>query len=1354
MSANKTYPVSVSISPSENPVCQGAQVTFTAIPVNGGITPTSYQWTVGTTIQGTGNPFTYNNFYDGAIVTCKLTSSLTCPYGNPATSNPDTMHVMPTLPASISITASSNPFCTGSTVRFSSSITNGGISPVYQWKVGGSNVGSNHDTLNYTPANGDVITCTLTSNSTCISGSNTVTSNAITMTSTTSLPASVSITASANPVCQNTAVTFYATPVNGGFTPAYQWKIGSTNFGLNNPIFTCTPTNGNVITCVLTSSLSCATGSPATSNAINMTVNNPVPVSVTISPLTPYVCLGTQLTFTATPVNGGTSPYYIWRVNGIKIQPSNNGPTFTYTPANGDIVTCELISNATCITGNPAISNQVVVSVGSELPVSVTITAQTNPFCPGSSIKFKAHPVNGGDTAKFEWWRHHNGNTLLSSGNWDSVYTYNSPVGFDTITCKLTSNAGCICNNPATSDSIILVVSTGQPVGVSITVNLNPICPGTLVNFTATPVNGGSSPTYQWKVNGTNVGQNGLAYSYTPVNGDCITCVLTSSLSCATGNPATSNLICMNVLPPAPVSITISASPNPCCAGSSVTFTADTVNGGSNPQFQWLDNGTNVGTNSPTYICTPANNHVFQCWVMSNAMCRTGNPAYSNLITMIVNPYLTPTVSITASQNPVCQGGSVTFTATPVNGGSSPSYQWKVNGTNSGANSPTFTYTPVNGDVVSCIMTSNEQCLLLGTATSNSVLMTVSPYTPVSISITTALNPVCQGQSATFSATPVNGGPLPSYQWKVNSINYGAPTNNNLFTYPPNNGDIVTCVMTSNTSCPTGNPATSNPVIMNVSSSLPVSDSITASSNPACQGQLITFTSYPVNGGLHPYYQWLVRGVPVGAHDSVFSYIPSTGDTVCCQVTSNLTCTTGNPAMSKCIAIAFSPFLPVSVTITCSQNPACLGNPVNFTAYPANGGTSPSYQWKLNGTNVGLNSPNYSYTPASGNVISCELTSNIHCPINNPGVSNSITMMVQNPVPVSVSISSSANPVCTGTYVTFTATPINGGSSPSYLWKVNGTNAGTNSNTFTYQPGNGDVVTCYLTSSLSCVSGSPAVSNAVNMSVSNSFPVSVTISASANPVCQGQAVTLTAIPVNGGPNPVFQWKVKGLNVGGNFPAYSYIPSNNDCITCTLTSSYSCATGNPVVSTPVCMTVNAYVPASVSVSCSMKPACTGTPITFTATPSNGGTAPSYQWKVNGTGAGPDSPVYTYTPVNGEIVTCLMTSSLQCVSGSPAVSNQVTMTIGSSFPVNISITGPSLICQYTGVTFWATPVYPGSIPDYQWFISDSLIDDHDSVAYTCLPFQGSVIKCVMTSNLPCGTNNPATSNLITMTVLPSP
>ncbi|MEI6899649.1 MAG: FISUMP domain-containing protein, partial [Bacteroidota bacterium] len=104
----------------------------------------------------------------------------------------------------------------------------------------------------------------------------------------------------------------------------------------------------------------------------------------------------------------------------------------------------------------------------------------------------------------------------------------------------------CVTGNPATSNTITMVGNLGLPAGVSITASPNPFCPGTAVTFTATPNNGGSNPFYQWKVNGVNAGTNLSTYSYNPVIGDKVTCLMNSNLACVSGNPALSNEIILS----------------------------------------------------------------------------------------------------------------------------------------------------------------------------------------------------------------------------------------------------------------------------------------------------------------------------------------------------------------------------------------------------------------------------------------------------------------------------------------------------------------------------------------------------------------------------------------------------------------------------------------------------------------------------------------------------------------------------------------------------------------------------------------------------------------------------------------
>jgi len=724
-----------------------------------------------------------------------------------------------------------------------------------------------------------------------------------------------------------------------------------------------------------------------------------------------------------------------------------------------------------------------------------------------------------------------------------------------------------------TLDDVSIIDNCGSstPVSVAISASANNICQNTSVTFTATPTNGGTTPSYQWKVNGGNVGSNSATYSYSPANGDVVTCVLTSNASCTSGNPATSNSITMTVNPALPVSVSISASGNNVCTGTSVNFTATATNGGKSPAYQWIINGTAVGLNSSTYGYIPANGDVVTCVLTSNASCTSGNPATSNSISMTVNPLLPVSININPSGNNVCSGTSITFTATATNGGTSPVYKWNVNGGNVGTNSTTYSYTPANGDMVSCILTSNATCASGNPDTSNMVTVIVLPAVAAGVNISASNNNVCANTAVSFTATAINGGTAPVYQWKVNGSVMG--TNTSVYTYSPANNDAVTCVMTSNAACVTSSPATSNTVTMSVNSLTSPSISIAASFNSVCAGTTVNFTATATSAGPSPSYQWKVNGASVGSNYATYSYVPVNNDAVTCVVTSNALCPSVGSVVSNTVSMIVNPTLTAGVSISASANNVCQGTSVTYSATATHGGALPTYQWKVNGNNAGTNSATYSYSPANGDVVYCTMVSNASCANTSPVASNSITMAINTGPTASLSISSSANPVCSGTTVTFTATPSNGGSSPAYQWKVNGQNAGSGGSSYSYVPNDNDAVTCMLTSSLACISGNPATSNTVTMDVNPGVTASISITPSANNVNAGTPVTFTAIPSNGGASPAFQWKLNGANTGINSPSYTYTPENNDAVKCVMSSNAPCLLNAQATSNTVLIVVN-------------------------------------------------------------------------------------------------------------------------------------------------------------------------------------
>ncbi len=173
--------------------------------------------------------------------------------------------------------------------------------------------------------------------------------------------------------------------------------------------------------------------------------------------------------------------------------------------------------------------------------------------------------------------------------------------------------------------------------------------------------------------------------------------------------------------------------------------------------------------------------------------------------------------------------------------------------------------------------------------------------------------------------------------------------------------------------------------------------------------------------------------------------------------------------------------------------------------------------------------------------------------------------------------------------------------------------------------------------------------------------------------------------------------------------------------------------------------------SVSITTTSNNICEGTSVTFTATPTNGGAVPSYQWKLNGSNVGTNSTTYTNaTLVNGDIVSCVMTSNASCASPTTATSNSINMIVAANVTPSVSVSGNSTICSGTSVTFTATPTNGGAGPSYQWKLNGSNVGTNSTTYTNATLANGDIISCVMTSNASCVSPTTTTSNSITMTV----
>ncbi|HET6242930.1 MAG: T9SS type A sorting domain-containing protein [Bacteroidetes bacterium] len=469
-----------------------------------------------------------------------------------------------------------------------------------------------------------------------------------------------------------------------------------------------------------------------------------------------------------------------------------------------------------------------------------------------------------------------------------------------------------------------------------------------------------------------------------------------------------------------------------------------------------------------------------------------------------------------------------------------------------------------------------------------------------------------------------------------------------------------------------------------------------------CEGNTESYSIAPVAGAIN--YTW---NLPSGwngssSTSSISTTTGSASGTI--QVTANNSC--GSSA-AQTLNVSSNPTVNAGISIAANNTIICAGEMVTFTATPINGGTAPIYQWKLNGANAGTNSNVFS-SPSfnNGDVVSCEMTSNAPCVMGSPAMSAALTISVVSSITPTLGISTDANPACVGSLVTFTSSQTGGGTTPAYQWKLNGSNVGTNSNTYSSSAlNNGDEIECTMTSSSSCATVSTVNSNTIVMSMLSSAATSVSISASANSACAGSTIIFTATPVNGGTSPAYQWKLNGSNVGANSNTYSNSALvNNDNVTCEITSSLSCASNPTAVSNTVTMSIDQVVAASVAIAADVNPVCPAAPVVFTATPNNGGSSPAYQWMVNGSSVVGNGATYSNsTLANGNNITCSMLSNANCVTNSPAISNNVSMSIHPNPAIPAITPSNNILVSSTGNS-------------YQWSWNGIVISGSNSQLYT--------------------------------------
>ncbi len=419
---------------------------------------------------------------------------------------------------------------------------------------------------------------------------------------------------------------------------------------------------------------------------------------------------------------------------------------------------------------------------------------------------------------------------------------------------------------------------------------------------------------------------------------------------------------------------------------------------------------------------------------------------------------------------------------------------------------------------------------------------------------------------------------------------------------------------------------------------------VALTSTTVCQGNPVYLQASSTQSGTST-YQWYEGTSPIGGEAGI-SFAPDAASTgtknISCQITSSVSSCSAN--LSNVIPVTVQAFPAASITPQ-SHN-SCN---IILEANPTGG----SYQW-----HDGSTGSTYS-TGSSGNY-SVGVTMN--------GCKTNATYNYQKTHLNFISKTTSCHDSGSGTLTVY----IYDGLPPYSLnWSgpVSGTMSGlsvgnatiTNLPAGTYTITASDSVGCTRTLSSQSILSYPAISVITN-----------SVSATCSWTNDGSAGITSVSGGTGGPY-AYLWHLNGSTFAtmNGLSSGIYNVDVKDNVNCISTVSINVGQANPNVNPGI--TISGVPGSSL---------CRGINVTFTASVSDGGINPFYQWKLNGINVGLNLQSYSSDSLeDGDQIICELTSSAMCSNMNPVASNITTMNI-EEYPSMFNVIGGGSYCDIPG------------------------------------------------------------------------
>ena len=935
-------------------------------------------------------------------------------------------------------------------------------------------------------------------------------------------------------------------------------------------------------------------------------------IAITTQPLAnTFVCQNS--TFNTSIVAQNVTGYQ-WKKGGTNVSIGTGGTNANYSiastqPGDAGVYTVEMVGISPC--PNVTSSNNTLA-----VTTLAAVTTQPSAFqvCEDQSISITGAATNA---SSYQWL--FNGSPIGAPNGTAQTYTKGgSPATMaDSGTyclVALSSNAGATVCKADTSTCVLgavvrKIAITTQPLANTF------VCQNSTFNTSIVAQN---VTGYQWKKGGTNVsiGTGGTTASYSiastqPSDAGVYTVQMTGISPCPNVTSSTNTLVVTTLA----AITTPPASGTVVCENQAFTLNTAATNAAS---YQWLRNGSAVGTNSTAYSigsATMTDSAFYRVVARSaNAGATVCKADTSAPVLVTVNRAIQITTQ-PASFSYGCIGASFNLNVVAQN---ATGYTWRKNGTPNGQTSSTMTINPF-----AYADTGNYTVVITGRTSCPNVISInakVDPTTAAFVTVEPVNTDVCLNGTLNLSVTAQAA---QTYQWRKNGTNIPG-ANSNIYSITnagysdASNYDVIAVAYFGCTN------DTSRVAAVTISTPLAITTPL-ANTDVKCEGQNISYTTGV--SGTSPYtYTWKLNGSTIGTNNANYAKTGVMTSDSGKYVVSIL----GSPACPMVydtidLDINRTPIVTVAPN---GANPICLGANSTINVSTVNHST---VEWHKVGTgNTGQTGFTYNITNATNGVAGSYFVIAKAQPACSDVTSSQFTISVN--TPASVALHPVGAAVLEDPAGNYTMNVIPAGTGPfTYQWfRQNSPIVGANTASYTIT----NFVPALDSGTYYCQVTAPApCSNIINSNTARitslKCPTVITNPTKTVNICAGGAFSLD-VTATGVKN--YQW-FKGNTAipGATFANYSIpnaVPANAGVYRCRL-FAYNDATCPITYSDSAVVVVKdqpkiTKQPSGIS-SCAVSTHEMKVEATYGET---------YQWYRNGIAISPDGdgPSYTYNNVN--------------------------------------------------------------------------------------------------------------------------